>query len=368
MVKYRDIRLKISEMGYSILEDERPVWRKRYTFEDNDGYRFNTNLQKILNGTSPKRIDARNPHSIYNINLWLAKRNLELIVADDTYYNNEKEMTFRKINSNIEYKCSWKYISNCKDNDEFYEKCNGRSARITNKSLLFSEFLDRLQAIKWQLDEVISEDDFYVNGKYQVKSIEGYISKISLYSLRGGAKPLILFISKNQDHYLYDENLKLITSKLSSYELVDGQVYTSVNSKYKFKCQHHGEFTSVFKKIIDGESACKKCIKFGLISMENTRNSEAYEEWRNSVLKRDKYTCQGCNSVKNLEVHHKDAYHWNKKRRLDITNGVVLCRYCHRDGKNSFHTVYGTIMNTELDYNEWLVTYKDALTNRKRRI
>ena len=64
-----------------------------------------------------------------------------------------------------------------------------------------------------------------------------------------------------------------------------------------------------------------------------------YTEWRRQVYERDKYTCQICGDNKggNLVAHHLNGYHWDKKARVDINNGVTLCESCHND----FHSIYG---------------------------
>lgn len=64
-----------------------------------------------------------------------------------------------------------------------------------------------------------------------------------------------------------------------------------------------------------------------------------YTEWRMQVFERDEYTCQICGDNKggNLVAHHLNGYHWDKKARVDINNGVTLCESCHND----FHSIYG---------------------------
>lgn len=75
-------------------------------------------------------------------------------------------------------------------------------------------------------------------------------------------------------------------------------------------------------------------------------------DWRNSVLKRENYTCEIC-GIKGatLNAHHKDAYHWCKDRRGDISNGACLCEDCHF----LFHKLYGNKNNTE---QQWIQFYE----------
>lgn len=84
-----------------------------------------------------------------------------------------------------------------------------------------------------------------------------------------------------------------------------------------------------------------------------------YNQWRKAVYKRDEYTCQCCGKVGgSLEAHHKDAYHWCRERRTDVSNGVTVCLDCH----NSFHYEYGNHDNTEKQFEEWLENKKQKVS------
>lgn len=77
-----------------------------------------------------------------------------------------------------------------------------------------------------------------------------------------------------------------------------------------------------------------------------------YGEWRESVYKKDNYTCICCkdNSGGNLNAHHLDGYDWCKEKRLDVQNGVTLCKKCHK----KFHEIYGFGGNTKEQFNEFI--------------
>lgn len=66
--------------------------------------------------------------------------------------------------------------------------------------------------------------------------------------------------------------------------------------------------------------------------MRRNYNDEAYTEFRKRVLKRDKKTCQmpGCNSKKNLHVHHVKKWASAAALRYEDDNGITLCKYCHK--------------------------------------
>lgn len=62
------------------------------------------------------------------------------------------------------------------------------------------------------------------------------------------------------------------------------------------------------------------------------RNSEAYKEWRRKVFERDNYTCRICGEKGvRLVAHHVEEFSENKELRLDLSNGLTVCRdVCHR--------------------------------------
>lgn len=71
-------------------------------------------------------------------------------------------------------------------------------------------------------------------------------------------------------------------------------------------------------------------------------NTRSYKNWRNTVFKRDNYTCQLCSTRDgNITAHHvlpvRD--HKNSLLVFDVTNGITLCKKCH-----------DSINNKEYDY------------------
>lgn len=76
----------------------------------------------------------------------------------------------------------------------------------------------------------------------------------------------------------------------------------------------------------------------GGITPENNkeRTSKKYVEWRNSVMRRDKFTCQLCGQVgRDLQAHHKKEWSLHIELRYDLNNGVTLCQTCHKEKAHS---------------------------------
>lgn len=85
------------------------------------------------------------------------------------------------------------------------------------------------------------------------------------------------------------------------------------------------------------------------------RNSDEYFQWKISVFRRDKHTCQRCGSKRNNEAHHIKNFSTHLEDRFDIENGVTLCTFCHNPiRKGSFHNIYGTRDNNYEQLKEYL--------------
>lgn len=65
---------------------------------------------------------------------------------------------------------------------------------------------------------------------------------------------------------------------------------------------------------------------------QRERSSMEYSEWRTSVFKRDNFTCQICGQVGGeLQAHHIKHWSTNVDERYRISNGVTLCKKCHKE-------------------------------------
>jgi len=62
----------------------------------------------------------------------------------------------------------------------------------------------------------------------------------------------------------------------------------------------------------------------------NKRYSKPYQKWKKAVLERDHYKCCYCGRKNNLNVHHIKQYTDNIFLRTKTTNGIALCKECHR--------------------------------------
>lgn len=71
----------------------------------------------------------------------------------------------------------------------------------------------------------------------------------------------------------------------------------------------------------------------GGISRENRRlrASKKFRDWRLSVFERDDYTCQQCGERGGyLEPHHIEPFAYYPSLRFNLSNGLTLCKSCHK--------------------------------------
>lgn len=82
-------------------------------------------------------------------------------------------------------------------------------------------------------------------------------------------------------------------------------------------------------------------------SREGNLDDPYYQEWRNEVLKRDKYECQmpGCSRRRRrMEVHHIQRWADAPYLRYEVDNGICLCRSCHYSIRNNEHNFISLFM------------------------
>ena len=73
-------------------------------------------------------------------------------------------------------------------------------------------------------------------------------------------------------------------------------------------------------------------------------NDPIYKDFRNKVLKRDKFKCRMCKSNIKLNVHHILMWSSASTLRYDVDNGITLCEKCHKSitGKETYYAEYFT--------------------------
>ena len=91
---------------------------------------------------------------------------------------------------------------------------------------------------------------------------------------------------------------------------------------------------------------------------ENSRNRShipGYWLWVKAVYDRDNYICQCCGeSISGtLNAHHIYGWATHKSERLNVENGVTLCKPCH----DSYHYDFNPSVIEHNSFYHWMVLY-----------
>jgi hypothetical protein len=65
------------------------------------------------------------------------------------------------------------------------------------------------------------------------------------------------------------------------------------------------------------------------VAVVTDRGDALVRRWRNRVLERDNYTCQHCGKTNDLAAHHISYWSNDPVNRVNVDNGITLCRKCH---------------------------------------
>lgn len=89
------------------------------------------------------------------------------------------------------------------------------------------------------------------------------------------------------------------------------------------------------------------------------RSYPEYNEWRLSVFESDGFTCRCCHDSTsgNLQAHHIYNYSEHNDLKLDVINGITLCRACHK----RYHDEYGYTNNDFFEFEEYMNKYAKTL-------
>ena len=65
--------------------------------------------------------------------------------------------------------------------------------------------------------------------------------------------------------------------------------------------------------------------------VEDVRNTYAYRKWAKLIKQQSNFVCECCGSEEKLEAHHFFSFKYYVSLRLDLKNGICLCKKCHQE-------------------------------------
>jgi len=201
----------------------------------------------------------------------------------------------------------------------------------------------------------------YINAfsKLKIKCHNGHIYFMEFARFKQGTR--CSECSKNKKYTIKDVKNKL---KQFGYILLS-KVYINALTPLKIKCPKGHISESIRFGNFNYGSRCDKCNREFLVgennnnwndnlSIEERLNGRMLKKnyiWIKSVFKKDDYICQCCRQKGcSLEAHHLEGYHWCKELRFEVSNGVTLCKDCHKE----FHHLFGNKWNTSEQFYQFL--------------
>lgn len=297
-----EVRKQVYEIaGYIVLDTIYVNSQTKMTGIDEYGYKYYFTLGNIKFAKAARRVDKSNPYSIENIKLFLELNDLPYELLSTEYHGNgskNREGQLLKLKCKAEghilYR-TWNDISSG------HIQCVDCAKRYTNHD----EFVEYIENKYHGEYKILGQ---YINSQTKIKILHvkcGNIFYATPNSLANGhGCPMPKCCKKRgKEHYRYNEN------------------------------------------ITDEERM-----------MSRDMNME-YRIWRNGVYQNNNYTCDVCGNTRQcgnrVVAHHLYAWGEYPDKRLDISNGIVMCEDCHKE----FHKIYGYGKNTPEQYYEYKNNY-----------
>lgn len=268
----------------------------------------------------------------------------------------------------MKYRCKCGNVSTIR----FYDFKNGKRCRKCLAKKLSKKQRTSYEDVKRYFEEngciLLSKE--YINNKQKLDYICscGNKSKISFDSFKRGSRCRKCSSKKRAEKSkLSIEEIKQIL-KSQGCELLDNS-YINYDNKIKYKCScgniAYGYIGNIKKGIKcgcqhkSGEEHPLWNPNLSQEDREKKRKYQEYYEWVKNVFERDNYTCQRCGQFGGkLNAHHIYNYAEYKELRTDVSNGITLCKECHKE----FHKTYGYSRNNEYQIKEFINDYKTKVS------
>ena len=161
-IEVNEINSLIKEKGYTLIDDisNMAITIGHFNVYDVDGYKYSVTWSGLKNGKTPERFHPCNPHTIYNINIFLENElNGEYERVDEHYVNNTTKLKFIHKICGTEFYNTWADMFDLKINPAAYckcPKCNTYKVESHHASALKQIFLH-------EYDDTICEEKSCIN-------------------------------------------------------------------------------------------------------------------------------------------------------------------------------------------------------------
>lgn len=243
---------------------------KPLILKDSEGYKYTISFSNIRRGKKPNKFHISNPYTIKNIQNWINKSKIDILILSESFEGNgcldkNKKLKFKCLKGHIFYKTwhSFKEHPSC-------NICNPQPKRT------HEEFVNELYSLVGNEYTILNK---YINSK----------TKVLLRHEKCGNEYLVTppsFLSGNRCPY----------------------------------CCKIGENNPRWNPNLTDKER--------LENRDTTKNIE----WRKAVKEKFNYICQICfKDTHNNVAHHLNGYNWDKDNRFNVDNGVCLCEKHHKE-------------------------------------
>ena len=106
-----EIEKIVRDAGYIFIAEYNQKNIRRVIFKDETGYKYEINLNSIINGFEPEMFRRTNPFTLENISLWLKINNKKIkLINDNVYFNNSRKLNFYCVRCKEVFKAGWNQI------------------------------------------------------------------------------------------------------------------------------------------------------------------------------------------------------------------------------------------------------------------
>lgn len=319
-----EVEDRLFKKGWKLCDGEVYSGNSKYiNVVNKDGYMAYTTLTNIeASNTSIELFDRRNPHTIYNIRLYLKlnKTNLELL--SDKYVSNT---------SNLSFKCG------C--GNEFKKSL---STLFSNRFYGCKDCLLLYRANKYRTDisdiyDICKNNNYtllnfkYNNQKTKLKVIDsyGYLYYIPISTITDADRPqkftkLNIYRMHNLYNYIKLNNIKC--------KPIFTNYYSQRNEKLKFICECGNIFeTTVEKFIYSNKHRCKKCA----ISISNLEKQTMDYLNKKNIEYISQYTYNNLLGVNNRNLRY-DIYIPNTNTLIEVNGSQHYMAFSYFGGNEKF--------------------------------